>query len=377
MSAMAHRRVLRTCVCLVLALGLMAVTLAPARADKVFTTPNGYTYSVQDARAAYNGVRRTFTDDSYTGLFEPTPDAQMPVWDRVAHYIGPHKGADGRVVYVTWVNERYAGAVSDLAHADPAVGVPIVSTLLMSAMDSGLAGPKWKSYFDKARRDDKQLPASVQDRYTNVHKLVVILALAYVDELSGGRPRPSASSLTASITQTLYYGDGLIGYAQAGVGSTRIAELTDFPQMLATADAQAFIDDWFDHFGEMLPDDQSRSYLAAQRHLLVVDKSFDRAANLKSFEHAIAVLIKRLTTPQMYSFLLGGVATQAGYNAAVLRERDSDAAIRPAILQFTVLDATLPRMAQLRANLAAPQIGDWASIQKASDELVNYILEAR
>ena len=171
--------------------------------DTVLHTPNGYAYTLADAARLNQGFQRSFTDRSHTGVVFPTPDVDMPKWDRVAHYVGPRHDPEGKLYYEMWVNEGFMYAVKDLTHAEPSVGMPIYAMFLMAAMDSGLAGPKWKSYFEQAKRDDGRLDSSVQDRYRNRHALVVVFAQVYAERGQKVRSEDASKSRAEALTEPL------------------------------------------------------------------------------------------------------------------------------------------------------------------------------
>jgi hypothetical protein len=357
----------------VIALVLSGVAVADATTT-LFQTSNGYGYTEQDARQAIAGYFRMASDHSFSEVTELVPSAEMPAWDKVAHYVGPKQLPNGELGYVVWLNDRYESALNNLSGVDPAIASQIIGAMLMAAMDGRLAGPKWKSFFDDATRRDLELAPQITDRSRNRHALVAKLA-ANRSDFEALRPSGVVGLSGNDLTSTIAYTPGLVGVAQVGIAIARITELMDDQQALAEPLSQQFIDTCFSHFAAMLPH-EARASLAKQRRLLVVDASFDRVTNSKAFSRQMAALVSGLPRAQAEAFLVGSYAEQVNYNATVSRQEPLDTTFRSAIAQTAVLDDSLPTLAAMRQRLAALQTDDWADIKKQSAAMVHYILSA-
>ena len=251
-----------------------------------------------------------------------------------------------------------------------------MSAMLMAAMDGGLAGPKWKAMYTDAKGKDLALSPQITDRYQNRHALVALLA--HDASAYGISEQPSGvMGLTGTeLTSKIQYASGLVGYAQAGVGAARITELFDDQRALSDPHAQQFIDDWFSHFGAMLPTESSKSYLAQQRSLLVVDSSFDRARNSQEFVLSSADDRKSGFPRSNRRSSHGLYAEQSGYNALLSQQAGMDSLFRSAIAQDASLDSSMPKLGAMRQRLGAVVPGDWKDIQKQSATIVSYILSS-
>ena len=256
----------------VVALVLIASGIAIANAsDNVAQTSNGYQYTPAEARQAIDGYHRVFTDDNFTLVTELTSDSDMPVYDRVAHYVGPQRFPNGQMGFVVWLNERYRGDLNNLKAADSQIATQIVAATLMVAMDGGLAGQKWKAMFADASRKDHTLSANIVDRYQNRHELVALLARDRSIYDPKYQPQGILGLTGNDLTTPIHYVPGLVGLAQGGVGAARITELLDDKGALAEVQSQQFIDDWFSHVTAMMPNDSTKAFLNQQRGLLIVE----------------------------------------------------------------------------------------------------------
>jgi hypothetical protein len=361
---------------LLLSICLIALVHANAAADgSTYKTSTGVTYTADDTRQAVNAVLRIPTDHSFSLFLETYPANQLPAWDAIAHYVGPKHLPNGRFVYDVALSDRYSAELQDIPHARHAVAVALVSAEFMAVMDAGRAGRKWKSLFGHAAATDAKLPSSVFDRYTNRHALVAHLADSQTilySSIGGGTVM--LDSAGNPLTEHINYSSGLIGAARLGVGSSRVSELFENPDGLKTAAAQAFINDWFKHFSAVLPPGESRSILASQRSLLVVTPTADLASNQRRFDQAINELLNGLDINVALAFGIGHNAAAARYSATVIRNTNEDGQLRYVIARTDTLDATIPRMQDMRARLGALSSGDWSEITSVSSEIIHAIL---
>lgn len=110
--------------------------------------------------------------------------SEMPTYDPLAYYVGlvpsgnPHEAA-------LWM----------LGGADPK-GVELQralrAALELSAMDTGLAGPKWKQIYDDTAAADARLAPSEADRYLNRHAVTAAVQAIY-DKTKSSLTSPSPS----------------------------------------------------------------------------------------------------------------------------------------------------------------------------------------
>lgn len=355
---------------------LLVLLRATAAADaSTYRTSTGISYSAADALQAVQAVLRVPTDDGIIVLTETYPANQLPTWDPIAHYEGPKQLPDGRIAYAIVLSDRYSVAMQDLAHARHAVAVAVASAEFMAVMDAGRAGSKWKSLFDRAAAADAKLAPTVHDRYDNRHALVAQLADSQtVVYASIGGGTVIVDSAGSPLTETIDYGSGLIGAARLGVGDARVIELLENPDGLQKPAAQAFVSDWFKHFASILPTEQMRTFLKAQRSLLVVTPTADLGANQRRFDQAISSLTQGMDTDVALSFGVGLEVSEARYNATVIRHGDEDNELRDVIGRTDALDATLPGLKETRVRLAALPAGDWAEITSLSSAMIRSIL---
>lgn len=380
-AVLVPQMLMRLCFILLIVLGV-GVSLWIGRASLTNVTASaGMVVESNDAQntpaetqEAIKGYHRVFTDHNFTLLTEVTPSKEMPSWDPVAHFVGERRLPNGKVAYVLWLSDQYRGAMDDLKATDPAIAKQIVGATLMVAMDSGLAGPKWRSRFRGAARKDEALPPNVADRFLNRHALVAPLAQDRSIYGAAQPPKGIVGLTGNNLTAPIRYARGLLGYSQAGIGAARITELMDDPRALAEPMAQRFIDDWFSHVGAMLPTERAKAYLRQQRNLLVVDASFDPKRNGQAFGQAMQSVASEFTPKQTAAFVLGVDAEQSYYNAALSHRTDIDSMFRKSIAQNDALDAALPKLAAMRQRLGALSSSSWMAIANESAAMVGYIL---
>jgi hypothetical protein len=115
-----------------------------------------------DMQTLFKALEVELTPHSGTIYVEIVPKSKMPAYDPLTHYAGI--GAD-----------NYTGhpvvLASQASMKDPAMQDAIGAAFSLAVMDSGEAGPKWKSIYDAAAAADNALPASAPDPYFYRHEL--------------------------------------------------------------------------------------------------------------------------------------------------------------------------------------------------------------
>jgi hypothetical protein len=144
------------------AAGLFAVALGVVAVPASAQTPSS---PAPAAKAV------TFTAHDVATLLQATKDAEtspkihievvgkdasaMPSYDSLAHYAG----IDGSGSATIWM-------LKDIPKNN-AAATALRAALELACMDTGFAGPLWKSIYDSAATADAALPASETNRYLN------------------------------------------------------------------------------------------------------------------------------------------------------------------------------------------------------------------
>ncbi|HEY7981077.1 MAG TPA: hypothetical protein VID19_06305 [Candidatus Eremiobacteraceae bacterium] len=360
---------------IIVLIATLAATQTPAAAlDSSAAAHAGYTTS--DIAQLVQAVIGIPKNHAFLMALEVSPASALPAWDSIAHYAGPQQLPDGRTAYFVLVNEQYAAAMHDVAHADHSVAMAIASAVMLSAMDGAIAGPKWKSLYDAAASADSLLGADAPDRYLNRHALANPLADTQTAVYASIGDAPIGDAGGNPLTEKLAYGPDPLGLARLGIGAARILELSEDATIMKQQAAQDFEDDWFASFGSLLTDD-GRVKLDGLRPLLRPDSPAVHRADQDHFTSGILAIVNALPLASRAAFSVGLQASEIRYNATVIRHADEDTALRTGLTGSTALDGTFPDLAGLRARLAAVSSGDWATIASLSDQIIHRIIDGK
>jgi hypothetical protein len=354
---------------------LFLVAVSPQTSAKSAEGPTQTAYSTSDVAQLVQVVIGIPTNHAFLMALEISPAAKLPAWDPVAHYSGPQNLQDGRTAYFVLVNEKYAAALHDVAHADHSVAAAIASAVFLAAMDGGIAGTKWKSLYDVAAAADAQLPSDATDQYANRHALANHLADTQTTVYPNLGDAPIGDAAGYPLTEKLAYGSDSLGLARLGVGAARILELSENGDAMKEQAAQDFEDDWFASFRSILPTDDGRLELDGLRQFLRPDTPSSHVGDQDHFVAGVIKLVNALPSDTRAPFFVGLQVSETRYNATVIRHVDEDSALRAGLAKSPSLDSTLPALASLRDRLAAAPSGDWATITSISNQIIKSIID--
>lgn len=181
------------------------------------------------------------------------------------------------------------------------------------------------------------------------------------------------ASMPAPPLATLTYAPGAAGDAALGVASSTVAELVDSPPWLAQADAQRFIDDYCARLAVVAParSAQVRDLRAALR----TGASFSHDDALRA-NTALVATILQTQAARTKPILLGSLAAQFVYNAAVLRDPRMSAAVTQLLATETALDGAVPGWSAARSEAKEIGANDWSAQYRAGVRLVDLIRSA-
>jgi hypothetical protein len=166
---------------------------------------------------------------------------------------------------------------------------------------------------------------------------------------------------------------GAAGDAALGMTSATVNELVDSPGWLAQADAQRFIDAYCARLAVVMPG--RGADVAALRSALRVGESFSHDAALKA-SSAMGTAFLQSDAARAKPFVLGAVAAQMVYNAAILRDpRLSEGVVR-LLRSEAALDAAAPGWGAARATAGGLAPTDWSGQYRAGLHLVKLIRSA-
>lgn len=172
---------------------------------------------------------------------------------------------------------------------------------------------------------------------------------------------------------TLTYAPGAAGDAALGVASSTVAELVDSPPWLAQADAQRFIDDYCARLAVVAPD--RSAHVRELRAALRTGASFSHDSAL-SENTAVIGTILQTQAARTKPILIGSLAAQFVYNAAVFRDPRMSAAVIQLIGTETALDGAVPGWSAARSELKGIGATDWSAQYRAGVRLVDLIQKA-
>jgi len=333
-------------------------------------------YGDADIQQLVQAVLAIPVDHQFLLALETRPASEIPSWDPIAHYAGRFQVPDGRTAYAVFVDARYGSALSDLGHADHAVGAAVATAVFLAVIDAGRAGPKWKSWYDKAAASDSALPASVADRYANRRALVAALAdsKAALYASIAGPDMPAYDEFSLPLSAPIDYGTGLVEYARLGVASARLIELYEFSGALQQHATQSFIDTWFATLGPLLPDDASRAKLTSLRSVFAVASVDDLKTHRQQFIDGMLAAVRSLDATKVEAFGLGYDANDLRYNALAIKSTKEDDDLRRIVGGSSALDSAVPGLNVLRARLASLGPADWSTVADVSGKMVDLLV---
>ena len=334
--------------------------------------PSPPAYSDADVQDLVRAVLAIPTDHRFLLGLEPARSAQLPAWDPIAHYAGPTTIPDGRTACVVLVNDKYASVLTDLGHADHAVGAAVASAVFLAVIDAGRAGSKWKAWYDSAAAADATLPSSVDDRFANRRALVGALAdqkTALYASIAGP-DSPAMDQFNLPLTEPIHYGTGLLRDARLGIGAARLIELFEYSGALSRQSTKTFIDSWFTQFGTQLPGDTLRTELKGLRPLFVVDDSANLQSNQQYFGGEMLALVKKFDDGKLEAFGLGYDANELRYNAQAIKNANEDTVLRTLVARSGRLDGAIPGLKELRKRLGSLDKGDWSTIADVAGQII-------
>lgn len=104
--------------------------------------------------------------------------ADMPAYDSIVHYAGIDPKTHAAVIWMV----RDISKTEDAARA-------LRAAMELACMDTGFAGPQWKSIYDRLAGDDSALPVSETNRYANRLRLTAQIQ-SIVDHYATKTPVP-------------------------------------------------------------------------------------------------------------------------------------------------------------------------------------------
>jgi hypothetical protein len=170
---------------------------------------------------------------------------------------------------------------------------------------------------------------------------------------------------------TIAYADGAAGDAALGVASSTMAELIDSPDWLFQADAQRFVDAYAAHLVRVAPAQAAR--IAEFRAAVRSNRGFSHDAALDKHT-AMSGAVMTATPARTKPFLLGLLAAQLVYNAAILRNRDTATAMANVLSEQPGLDASIAGWSEVRHTASAG--AEWGAQYRLGLRLVDLIRKA-
>ena len=170
---------------------------------------------------------------------------------------------------------------------------------------------------------------------------------------------------------TIAYADGAAGDAALGVASSTMAELIDSPDWLFQADAQRFVDAYAAHLVRVAPAQAAR--IAEFRAAVRSNRGFSHDAALDKHT-AMSGAVMTATPARTKPFLLGLLAAQLVYNAAVLRNRGTATGMANLLAEQPGLDASVAGWSEARRTASAG--ADWGTQYRLGVRLIDLIRKA-
>jgi hypothetical protein len=205
-------------------------------------------------------------------------------------------------------------------------------------------------------------------RSSSIGALVALLLLLSVVAPGSAAPAPPLD------LPEIAYQSGLLGDAQLGAALALVGELIDEPDDLRTSAAQTFISQTF---AELAKTDQELSPARINEERASLRPSglphSDISRQYYAFERLIPLI--RLGDRKA-AFLVGGLASQVAFNAAVLHDPRAGNTFRRALADMTAIDSYFPSAADLRHSLLAIGDTDWGRAYVAAHALQVMIMNA-
>lgn len=169
---------------------------------------------------------------------------------------------------------------------------------------------------------------------------------------------------------TFSYPTGPTGDAMLGIATSTVYELTDSPPWASQVDAQRFFDDYAARLLVVAP--ERAAEIAAAREKLRGGASFRSGTAIS----AIATVFNNIlqASPGRQRMLLGSLAAQMPYNAAVFRNPDTAGMCLRVLAGLDALDA-VPGFAQARAEASAIAPTGWLKQYSLGVRVVDLIMK--
>lgn len=209
---------------------------------------------------------------------------------------------------------------------------------------------------------------------------ILLLASGAAEAVAPGAPAIVSTGMPAAVSTgapaTVSAGAAARTDARLGYDAYAVSNLISTPTVLASDDAQRFVDATFAEM-EARADASLRSRLRAVRELVrATPGNFDPADAGRSFLAANHDLAATLDPAGFGGYELGGYVATVAFNARVLREEATDTNFRRAVGDLGALDAGTPGLADARAKLAADSPANWETIANDADAVAALVLGA-
>lgn len=155
--------------------------------------------------------------------------------------------------------------------------------------------------------------------------------------------------------------DPKLGDAQLGVYCSTAAEMFESPVLFLSPTSRVFLKDLAGRLGDA----------TLGSRFINASSPEDWQAAIEAFQKAEVAAVRGLPDKRKEAFAFGGMAAQAAYNAAVLRDKNAEAE-QSAILRQTSAAVPATIVAKLPQVLAAS--GDWHALNAAATALTLEIM---
>ena len=164
---------------------------------------------------------------------------------------------------------------------------------------------------------------------------------------------------------------GRIGETILGVGASSMSEIAEHPTFLTLRETRIYVLSVLDRMSRA-PEIVDREVVARLGKLLMDTSPAATQYAAQEILRSNSTLIKNPTR----AFMIGLITTQCAYNAAVLRDKKIDLAIRQTIAAQNVWDITTPDGQSWKNTLVKIPSGQWSSIYKNCRVFVQSLLLA-
>ncbi|HLJ83043.1 MAG TPA: hypothetical protein VKT51_02555 [Candidatus Eremiobacteraceae bacterium] len=185
---------------------------------------------------------------------------------------------------------------------------------------------------------------------------------------SADRAKPLIDALNVAVPPTefpsLTIGDGDAGDAQLGVLDNTILELIDSPFGLSRPESRLFALDFVNHVEAIDRKLGGSTSFDDMRRCLRGDIPTDHDLLITRLQKPLTEWVSQLKQSplQRDAYLFGGAVAQSAYNAAVLKDIDSDRDFRGFISQTKPYDGMLPSAIAAVAKMQNVGFGDWPNV---------------